>query len=421
MIETMTLSPGVTLRCYTDTRFKQGRLSVQLVRPMCRKEAAMNSLLPAVLLRGTQKYPDLRSITVHLDDLYGATVGDLVRRIGDYHTTGLYCSFTEDRFAMTGDTILAPMVDFVRQILLEPLTAQGVFCREFVESEKRNLITDMEAQRNDKAAYAGAQLLKTMCKADSFGIPRLGETEQVAAITPEGLYGYYQKILRQSPAALFYVGSAKPAEVARLLTPIFSGLDRQPMDLPPQSSFHNGGEAHTREEMDISQSKLCMGFVTPITNTDPRFAAMQLLNTLFGAGMTSKLFQNVREKMSLCYAIGSGYYGSKGIVTVSAGIDAGKEQTVRGEILNQLEACRRGDITEAELSAARETVLSGLRTIPDSPGSIEGFYAAAALSGTPSDLDAYRRAVEAVTKEDLVEAAKLLSFHSEFFLKGVEV
>ena len=140
MIQTFTLLPGVTLRCYPDNRFKQGCLSLQLVRPMCKEEAALNALIPTVLLRGTESAPDLRAITLRLDDLYGASVGAVVRRIGDYQTTGLHCSFISDRFAMDGDTILAPVIDFLGELLLRPALEKGAFRKDYVESEKKNLI-----------------------------------------------------------------------------------------------------------------------------------------------------------------------------------------------------------------------------------------------------------------------------------------
>ena len=418
MIKTFELFPGITLRCYQDGRFKQGRLSLQLVRPMSAGEAPRNSLLPMVLLRGTQKHPDLRSITMHLDDLYGATVGDLVRRIGDYQTSGFYCSFTEDRFALPGDQILAPMVAFLGELLLDPLTEKGCFCREIVESEKKNLIADIESERNDKATYAGSRLLRTMCRGDSFGIPRLGDADLAAAIDEADLYAHYRRILRESPIELFYVGSAQPQQVAALLKPLFETIDRHYVNLPAQTPFQDAGCQQTQEEMDITQSRLCMGFVTPITNRTPEFAAMQVLNTIFGSGMTSKLFLNVREKMSLCYSIGSGYYGAKGILTVSAGIDADKVQTVRQEVMRQLAACQSGDITAEELNAARESVISSLRSVPDSPGSIEGYYATAALSGLSMTTQQYRDAVQAVTLDGVIAAANTVVPHSEFFLRG---
>ena len=418
MIETMELLPGITLRCYRDTRFKQGCLSFQLLRQMTAEEAAYNALLSAVLLRGTNRHPNLRAITHRLDELYGATVSTLVRRVGDYQTTGVYCGFMDDRFALEGDQVLASMVSFLEEILMDSPLEDGGFLPAFVESEKKNLIATIESQLNDKRVYASGQLLKIMCTGDTFGLPRLGETSQVAAIDGKGLYAHYRKILRESPIHIFYVGSAEGSYVAQLLKPIFAKLDRDPIQLLPQTAFHPCEGRDEVETMAVSQGKLCMGFTTPITNRDKEFPAMQLMNTILGAGMTSKLFMNVREKLSLCYSVGSGYYGTKGIVTVSAGIDFDKEQQTREEILRQVDCCKSGDISEAELNAAKEAVLSSLRATHDAPGAIEGYYATAALSGLGLSPAAYMDAVRAVTLEDVVAAANTLQLHTTYFLKG---
>ena len=145
---------------------------------------------------------------------------------------------------------------------------------------------------------------------------------------------------------------------------------------------------------------------------------MQLLNTIFGAGMTSKLFMNVREKLSLCYSVGSGYYGTKGIVTVAAGIDFDKETQTREEIFRQLDLCKQGEITQEELNAAREAILSSLRATHDSPGAIEGYYSTAALSGMGLTPKAYMEALDRVTLPDVVAAANTLEYHTGYFLKG---
>lgn len=419
MIETISLLPGVTLRCCRIDRFKQAALSIQFLRPMAESEAAKNALLPAVLLRGTRKYPDLRDITLRLDDLYGAAVSALVRRVGDYQTTGLYCAFIEDKFALEGDEILSPMVDFLRQLLLDPVTENGVFAQEYVEGEKKNLISTIESELNDKRAYAAGKLLRTMCSRDSFGIPRLGTVKQVREISPESLWAHYEKIREESPVEIFYVGSAQPKQVAERIKELFAGIKRCYVNLPEQTPFQDGGGGEKTEEMEISQSHLCMGFVTPITNRTEEFAAMQVVNAIFGAGMTSKLFMEIREKMSACYAIGSGYYGGKGVLTVSAGIDSGREPQVRQEILKQLALCAQGQITDGELRSAKEGILSGLRTIHDSPGAIEGYYTSAALNGLGMTPDQYREAVSAVTREQATAAAATVRLHSTYFLKGV--
>ena len=127
MIQTYHLLPGVTLRAFRDSRFKQGCLSFQMIRAMDSREASLNALLPSVLLRGTRRHRDLRSITEHLDSLYGASVGTLVRRVGDRQTVGLYCGFMDDRFALPGDKVLEPMLSFLEELLLEPLVLEDAF------------------------------------------------------------------------------------------------------------------------------------------------------------------------------------------------------------------------------------------------------------------------------------------------------
>lgn len=420
MVQTFQLMPGVTLRCVTAHQFKHGCLSFQFLRPMCREEVALNALIPAVLLRGTVHRPDLRAISLHLDDLYGASVGDIVRRAGDYQAVGLYCSFIDDRFALSGDQVLSSMIDLLKELLLQPLTEGDGFCKAYVEGEKRNLISVIEAQRNDKHNYVVQQMLKKMCAEDSYGIPRLGEKEQVEAIDPVSAYAHYQRILRESPAEIFYVGSANPEMLSEKLKEIFQDIQRVPITLPPQTSFRNCGEGRYSEELVVTQGKLSMGFVTPITSHSPDFAVMQVFNTLFGAGMTSKLFVNIREKQSLCYSIDSSFYGAKGIFTVYAGVDTDKEELVEQEILKQLEACRNGEITEAELTAAKEFAISGLRGIYDSPGSIEAYEFSSVVIGVALSLEQIGERVQAVTMDQIIEVARSLRHHTTYYLKGVE-
>ena len=419
MIQTFELFSGVVLRCCRSDRFKQGCLSVQFLRKMCREEAAINALIPALLLRGTESCPDLRAITLRLDDLYGAAVGTQVRRVGDYQTTGLYCSFMEDAFALPGDKVLEPMVAFLGELLFCPVLENGIFRADFVESEKRNLILAIEAQRNDKRVYATGKLLEKMCSSDSFGIPRLGTKEGVQTITPQSAYDHYRKVMKESPVEIFYVGAAEPEQVAALIKPLFAKLERSYVNLQPQTGFTDPcGGSHT-EEMDVAQGRLGMSFVTDITLRDDRFAAMQVVNVMFGGGMTSKLFMQIRETQSLCYDIGSGYQGSKGIVTVTAGIDFDKEEAVKEQVLELLRQCADGEFTAEELASAKQALISQLQGIHDSPGSIEGYYMSGVLSGMNKTPQQYIRAVEEVTAQSAAQAAGTLHLHTQYFLKGV--
>ena len=289
-----------------------------------------------------------------------------------------------------------------------------------IDGEKKNLIAAIQSQMNNKRAYASAQLLKDLCANDPFGLPRLGYEEDVAAIDPVTLYTHYRKILKESRIDLFYVGEQDPQVVADAVKTIFAGVDRDYVNLPAQTPFQGGKEGKRVETMEVAQGKLCMGFTTPINMKHPRYHAMRVFNTLFGGGMTCKLFQNIREKQSLCYDIGSGYYATKGLMTVSAGIDCDKDELVQELILGQLQDCCDGNITEEEMTSAKEALISSLQGVHDSPGAIEGYYLTGLLSGSPETPDNYIAGIRAVTKEDVMEAAKAVQLRCVYFLKGVQ-
>ena len=421
MIETYSLAPGVTLRRCPGSRFKHACLSVQFVTPMAPETAASNALLPAVLLRGCRTAPDLRSVTARLDDLYGASVSTLVRRVGDWQTTGVYAGFLEDRFAQKGDQVLQPMVRFLLELLTDTLLEDGCFLEDYVSGEKKNLIATIESEINDKRAYAASRLLKLMCPGDSFSLPRLGTVEAVRAITPRSLYAQYLRLLRTAPLEIFYVGTAPAELLQQLLQPLLS-LRQTPAFLPAQTPFLPQTQPDlVREQMEVTQGKLAMGFTTPITNQSPDFIPMQLLCCLYGGSSpVNKLFMTVREQLSLCYDIGAGYYATKGIVTVSAGVETKDLERAREEILRQLDLCRRGQITPEELRSAKRALCSGLAAVTDGPGSLESYYSTAALSGRMLAPEEYSRAIEAVTLEQVARAAETLQLHTVYFLEGVQ-
>ncbi len=418
MLTTKKLSPGITLRCYTDQRFKQNCLSLQFLRPMCREEAALNALIPDILLSGCQSAPDLRRITLRLDDLYGASVGPIVRRVGDYQCVGLYCGFISDDYTLDGDRVMEPIIAFLQELLLQPVEEDGAFSPKFVEIEKKNQVASIKAMVNDKRSYAVHRMIKAMCSRDPFGLPRCGEIEEVKAITPQSAWTQYKKILRESPVELFYVGQKAPDEVETLLRPLCDVLAKDAKPMADQTPLRDGGAVELTETMDMVQARLCLGYTTPITIRSWEFAALQICNGILGAGMTSKLFMNVREKLSLCYDISSSFRSSKGLLVITAGVEPEKLDVAKEEILGQVQAVRDGQITDQEFMAAKQGLITGLQGTLDSPGSIEDFHTAILLSQADLTVESYLAAVEKVTLEQVCAAARSLTLHTQYVLKG---
>ena len=419
MTTNIRLAPQVTLRAMQTDKFKTGCFSINLVRPHCAETAAEDALLPSVLLRATEHYPDISSISARLDELYGATFGTLVRRKGEIKLTGFYADFIEDDFLPAGDEVFAPMVDFAQEVLFRPFTENGCFCPRFVEGEKQNLINAIESSLNDKRTYATMRLLREMCADEAYGVPRLGTVPAVRRITAQSLWAHYQTVLTNSRVEIFYAGRRSPEAAAAAFSRLFAG--RPAVDTDPvgtavvRAALHAPREVE--ETLDVLQGKLVMGLRTGITCGDPDYPALSLLNAVLGAGMTSKLFVNVREKRSLCYYASSSIEKYKGILLISSCISAERREEAQAAILAELDACRRGEITETELESARRQLLSALRASMDAPAQLDDFYLGLALCGG-EDIPALMEKTAALTVPELAAAAQKLTLDTIYFLKG---
>ena len=420
MTKNLCIAPGVTLRALQTDKFKTGCFSVNFLRAHSREDAPLDALLTSVLLRGTEKYLNMRHISMRLDELYGASFGTLVRRKGEVKLFGFYADFIEDDFLPEGEHVFAGVVDLLRQILYHPYTENGCFCERFVENEKQNLIHEIEASLNDKRTYATGQMLRRMCEGEAYGVPRLGYAEDVAKITPEQLWAHYLRTLKSCRIEIFYAGRKSLEEAAAQFGKVFSSREEAEWE---QAGTQVISEVEAvreySESMDITQGKLVLGLRCGITADDPDYAALNLLNAVYGAGMTSKLFMNVREKLSLCYYASSTFDKYKGMMLISSGIAFENYEIAKNAILEELEACRRGEISEQELEAARVQVLSSLRAAMDAPARLDDFYVGQAV--LPSrDIPELMREIEALTVADLSRAAQRIRLDTVYFLKGDE-
>lgn len=420
MLEPISIAPNVTLYAMQTDKFKTACFSVNFIRPHEAATAELDALLPSVLLRATQRWPDIRAISTRLDELYGASFGTLLRRKGEVKLLGFYADFVEEAFLPEGAQVFAPMLEFLEEVLYHPLTQDGVFCPDCVEGEKQNLINAIESSLNDKRSYAVTQMLRLMCAGEAYGVPRLGEAEGVRAITPERLWAHYRHVLATAPLVLFYAGRQTPQAVAAQFSALFAG----------RAAAHGQGSgtqvirraAQTKQHtqtMNVTQGKLILGLRTGITVSDPDWPALLLLNAVLGGGMQSKLFLKVREELSLCYFVGSTLEKYKGIMVISAGIDFDREEQAKAAILSQLDECRAGHITGQELDNAKAMLRSSLRAAQDSPVQLDEFYTGLALAGG-DDLPVLMQRLQALTAQELAAAAEKLSLDTVYFLKGVE-
>lgn len=416
------LMPGVFLSHLRSDKFKTACMSVTLLTQLRRETAAMNAVIPFVLRRGTTRYGDMEQLSRRMDELYGAAVEPVVRRIGEIQCIGFYGSFPEPDYLPGGEALLGDTCALMAQLLLDPVTRGGLLLPQYVDSEREKLLDIIRSRMNDKRSYALTRCIEEMCCYEDFAVSRFGSESEAENIHYKKLTRHYRELIQTCPVEIFYCGKTDFKAVSAAMREAFSTMPRGEIDYDIGTDLRmNAVEDHVRfveEEMDVTQGKLVLGFRLGECMEEPDIPALYVFNAVYGSGATSKLFMNVREKLSLCYYASSAVYLHKGIMLVSSGIEFDKLDAARDEILAQLDSVRRGEITDDELRSAKKSVASDLRAVQDSIGELEGFYLSQALDGLdygPAELAAL---AEDVTKEDVQAIAESIECDLIYFLKG---
>ena len=417
------LADGVELAVTRTDKFKTGLLAATLTIPLSEDTATAGALIPEVLYRGTRNHQDMEKLSAATDRLYGASLSAGVRQRGESQCVSVLCSFIDDRYALDGSAVLEPAAALMGEVLLDPVLQDGAFRRDYVESEGANLADRIQARVNDKRSWAVFRLIQEMCAGERYAVDKLGSAEQARAMSPEKLWEAYQALLPAAKVTFYYGGSAEPERaedaVRRSFAPLLTGRTA-PVDCwvvaKPKGPVRTAADA-----MDVTQGKLAMGFRTGgIAVGSAEHPALLVCNTLYGGSANSKLFLNVREKMSLCYYASSMLDKIKGLMVVSSGVEFAQFDRAQEAILAQLEAVRRGEFTKDELTAAVRTTANSLRGRGDSQAQLEDDQLTRLLFHTAQEGEELIGAVESVTADQVVEAARKLELDTVYRLTGKE-
>ena len=416
------LRPGVRLTAVRTEKFKSSVLGMQFLSPLAPETAALNALLPAVLRRGTAAHPDMERLSAALDELYGGTLEPTVRKKGETQCVGFVGSFLDDAYTLDGSAVLEPAAALLGELALEPWTRDGAFCPDYTRQERDNLVDRIRAQVNDKRQYAQLRVVAEMCAGEPFGVDKLGDEASAAAVTPRALWDHYQGLLRTAPVEFYYCGSAPFGRVEAAVRSIADRLPAGERTSAPRPAKGRAPAVPRRveEALDVTQGKLAMGFRTGIDAWDGDYPALTLANAVYGGTTTSKLFMNVRERLSLCYYASSGLMKYKDVMLVSSGVEFDKVGRAEEEILAQLENCREGRFSDDELEWARRSVVSTLMTTLDAQSRLEDYWLGQSAAGLTEAPDQLAERVEGVTREQVQAAARKLTPDTVYFLKGKE-
>lgn len=408
------ISEGVNFTSISTNKFSTECLSLSFLLPIKSINPSFTAILPHVLLSGSKNYPNREEIGKKLDFLYGAKIEPIIRKKGEFLCMTFICDVIDGKFAKS-QNLIDDIFNMLCEIIYNPLVTNGCFDANILESEKENLINRINGIKNDKRTYANIRMFELMCKNEPFGINSLGTVESAKNISSTSLFENYNYIINNAQIEIFYCGSSD-----------VKSLDLRKIKARPtqitkvENTSYNPNPREFVECMNISQGKLSMGFRTNILATDDDYPALVLFNTIFGGSTTSKLFENVREKMSLCYYASSSHEKIKGVMSVNSGIEVQNFQIAKDAILEQFYDMQKGNFEISDINSAKLTILNNLNSAKDSKYALEDFYLGQTICSNEDDIDDLIKNIDKVSKQEIVDAALKVKLDTIFFLKGDE-
>ena len=414
----MEIIKGVHLHFIQSEKFKTNKIKVRFSAPMSEKTIAGRVLTASILETSNALYPTSQAFREKLANLYGANYSTSLSRRGLVHYLDINLSFVRDQFLSRKNMLADEILDFLKASLFFPLSNGQAFDTKTFEIEKRNVLTDLEAEIENHFYHAHRELNNLFYDLPEMRIPRVATIELVEKETAETSFAAFQQMLNQDQIDFFFIGDFNEIAVREKIQEFQFSEREQPLQLSYQQNYSN----ITREKLeqrDVHQSIVELAYHFSSQYGDRSHLPLIVLNGLLGGFAHSKLFVNVREKESLAYTISSSFDIFSGLMRIYAGIDRPNRTKTIALINRQILDLKRGHFTDEELEQTKNMLKNSILLAQDRQNTlIERAYMSSVLGKKFLSLEAWLKALENVSKADLIEAAQQLKLQAIYFMEG---
>lgn len=417
MSKLIKLKNGIQVQIISDDKFKTSAISVNFIKKLNKKTATINALLPYVLKRGCKKFPNTMDLNRYLDELYGSKLSCNVTKSGDNQIISLTGVTVSDIYAKE-HMPFNKLTELMYEIIYSPYLCDNKFVELYVEREKENMKLFIEGIKNDKREYARKRVIEEMFENSTYGLYAYGDTETLAKITAEDLTNYYKNDFLSSISNIVVAGAVDEDAIEKTITELFKNVI---VSTDYKTIYPTRSRLETKtviEPSDVTQSKLAIGYSTEITRNHPNYFGMLLFDNLFGGSVHSKLFLNVREKLSLAYYASSRYNSYKGYLLVDSGIETANYEKAKTEIEKQLNDMKSGNFSEKDIECTKLALVNNYKSAKDSLSALLNYYSTSLLVENFLEIDAAINNINKTTKDDIISAAQTVNIDTIYLLKG---
>ncbi|MDR1754809.1 MAG: insulinase family protein [Eubacterium sp.] len=408
------IGEGIYFSHITDHRYKINRISINFFTTLSDK-ASVNALIPRLLSGSNSDYPDRKLLNEKKASLYSAKVGFNISSMGDSQQLEIFAVSIDNKYAFEQENVTDEVTEILLDCVFSPVMEEGAFTKDPLSEEKKALAETIEAELNDKRVYSRKRLYEALCKGEPASLNPQGKSDAAREITPKGAAEAYFSLIKSAPIEIFAIGCNDFNSIGEKLKRAFSNIERGDIEKCISVPSPISRKVMEKEEkMPVSQSKMVLGYKTKNRN----YPAITLMTMIFGGMTSSKLFSNVREKMSLCYYCWASFARDKCVMIVDCGVDGENIKKAKNAISVQLKSVADGDFTDTDIETAKLTIANTVNSFNDSPGSMTNWYISRIYRGDIKSPEESLSEYDGVTKEDIMAAAKDMVLDTVYVLAG---
>lgn len=411
------LCKGANFSVVKDDRFKTSRISVLFFVPLEEDTASANFMLMKMLRCSCRKYPDFSKLERHLNKLYGASLQYGVQKMGEVQALSVTLVGIDDKYVIDDTNISDELTRLMCDVIFDPDLDNGTFRKENLKQEKRQAIELIESEYNDRRSYSKLRCEQIMCENEKFSIRSYGTIERVRKLDVDDIYIAWENLLKRARIEVTVFGNYEWGKIYDRLKRSFDNIDRgniyecetEIIQIPNEIKKYT-------ERINVSQSKLVLGFRAGDDLRKRKYMAMEIMVSLWGGTPHSKLFLNVREKMSLCYYCSAKYDRYKSVVFVESGVEKENIERAQGEILNQLKDIQAGNFTDDEINQTKMSAINNIITSTDYLSGLENWYVSQIFDKKILSQEQVIAQIKQISKQDIIDASNKISLDTVYIL-----
>lgn len=413
-MNTYKINNGVNLHIINTKKYKDLSIFINFYCATDKKERICRALLTNIIGNKSKKYSSKQAITNKKDYLFGTSLNLSNITVGEGHIFQVYSKILNEKFTL--EQTNNEFLDFINEIIQNPIIDENIL------NEAKTVLKSRCLRKIDSpTSYSMSRVFQIYGKDTFIENLSISNIDDIDKITLDDVINAFNSMIKNDYIDIYVLGDLDETKIydyfkkLDYLSNERKSINKNIMEVNPDLN-----EYYYEEEKNITQSSLILTYKTNILKRSDEFFSLRVANALLGLVPGSMLFQEVREKNSLCYSINSSILGEEGMLVIKTLIDSNNSEKTIELIKKQVNKIKNGEFEMSTVKECLSLYINMLNGISDDIVQTVSMLYAANIDNRVCNLEEDIKLMNSVTKEQIISAFNKLELKLVYLLKEVK-